>query len=510
MWETRYDILIYMILCWSAFWCLRVWAPGILHAFRWVLARTSSPRLCRHSATPLQRLLQSLTCMPTMASQPWLPFRPLDLSMCWTLYFWGISICFAHIRIWGYTEAFDKMPHPYVWNISYFGRYIWNISREIFYHLVSFWIPKEIQESRKTVCASMVWGNTGGDLLSRLSNRIYEACRAKSIQIAAFPDFGPTIAALKSEQAPSTTTTFRVCVQQQSKLKILESMATKWVNTDSLKDKAMELIELHNAKYNINGEMLFQDRRETCFSCFFIETLLCQVLWSYLQPFFKRLFILLFCSMIPKTYFIQAPQLRDQINYCTSCGKKEGHKPHTNNLLNFAHISLPSCNLRSTNPTSKLRAGHQQRMQQNLWRGPSNWTLQELWQLSRGPHCLSRTLPKLFTSLSLECCYEMLSTKSKSVCRTFCTQSTKCIESIALLSLLYFCYWIPPPVNFFIPKVSQSGITDLQEEAEHQQHMWFGEWRRGWIFSHPVLHCKESVFCRTRDVSWQKVAYLGF
>jgi hypothetical protein len=40
--------------------------------------------------------------------------------------------------------------------------------------------------------------------------------------------------------------------------------------------------------------------------------------------------------------------------------------------------------------------------------------------------------------------------------------------------------------------------------------MWFGEWRRGWIFSHPVLHCKESVFCRTRDVSWQKVAYLGF
>ena len=38
-------------------------------------------------------------------------------------------------------------------------------------------------------------------------------------------------------------------------------MAGKWVNTELLKDRAMEAIENHNASFNPDGEMWVEDRR---------------------------------------------------------------------------------------------------------------------------------------------------------------------------------------------------------------------------------------------------------
>ena len=72
-------------------------------------------------------------------------------------------------------------------------------------------------------------------------------------------------------------------MQQHSRLKILESMASKWVNTESLKDRAMDLIEKHNSLFNPDAEMWVEDRSmglgclflndsEFCFWVFFQTT----------------------------------------------------------------------------------------------------------------------------------------------------------------------------------------------------------------------------------------------
>ncbi len=106
----------------------------------------------------------------------------------------------------------------------------------------------------------MVFGNSGTELVNRLGNKIYEQCRNGTMSLAGFPNFQPTIDALREGSTPSTNTTYKVCVQQQSKLVVLESMASKWVNTESLKDEAVTLISEHNKKYNIDGEFWLEER----------------------------------------------------------------------------------------------------------------------------------------------------------------------------------------------------------------------------------------------------------
>lgn len=129
----------------------------------------------------------------------------------------------------------------------------------------------------------MVLGSSGSDLANRLSNKIYELCRSKTIDLPAFPDFAPTLNALREGCTAQTTGNFKVCVQQHSRLKILESMASKWVNTESLKDRAMDLIEKHNSLFNPDAEMWVEDRSmglgclflndsEFCFWVFFQTT----------------------------------------------------------------------------------------------------------------------------------------------------------------------------------------------------------------------------------------------
>jgi hypothetical protein len=107
----------------------------------------------------------------------------------------------------------------------------------------------------------MVLGNSGGELMTRLGNKIYEACRSKAIDLASFPDFAPTIKALREGPVSQSTATYKVCVQHHSQLQILQSMAEKWVQTDALREKAMSIIENHNKRFNVGGEMWFEERR---------------------------------------------------------------------------------------------------------------------------------------------------------------------------------------------------------------------------------------------------------
>lgn len=110
------------------------------------------------------------------------------------------------------------------------------------------------------VCASLALGNSGSDVVTRLSTKIYEACRGGGMTLPNFPDFTATINALREGTRPQNNASYKVCVQQHDRLKILESMAAKWVNTDCLKDKALNLIEKHNGNFNPDAEMWVEDR----------------------------------------------------------------------------------------------------------------------------------------------------------------------------------------------------------------------------------------------------------
>lgn len=106
----------------------------------------------------------------------------------------------------------------------------------------------------------MVLGNSGTDLVSRLSNKIYELCRTKTIQVPGFPDFTPLVNSLREGSQPQSTATYKVCVQQHATLKILESMAGKWLAEEALKDRALDLINEHNKHFNPDGDMMVTDR----------------------------------------------------------------------------------------------------------------------------------------------------------------------------------------------------------------------------------------------------------
>ena len=107
----------------------------------------------------------------------------------------------------------------------------------------------------------MVLGNSGTELANRIANRLYELCRTKAIDLPSFPNFAPMVEALREGGTVTSATTYKVCVQQHDRLKVLESMAGKWMQTECLKDQAESMIKEHNEKYNPNGELWVEDRR---------------------------------------------------------------------------------------------------------------------------------------------------------------------------------------------------------------------------------------------------------
>ena len=93
--------------------------------------------------------------------------------------------------------------------------------------------------------------------------------RTKSTMIAArgpyrfrgFPQFDALLRSLKEGSSHSTAQTFNVCTLQQSKLIILQSLASKFVNAEATKDAAIEAINNHNSKYNEDGCFWEEDER---------------------------------------------------------------------------------------------------------------------------------------------------------------------------------------------------------------------------------------------------------
>ena len=93
-------------------------------------------------------------------------------------------------------------------------------------------------------------GHSGQELLTRVANAVYSAARGQQLQIPGFPDFGPVLSALKRGPSQEAAKNYRVTCQQGASLLVLEVHAKKWVNCEHTKDKAMELLDDHNATFN--------------------------------------------------------------------------------------------------------------------------------------------------------------------------------------------------------------------------------------------------------------------
>ena len=105
------------------------------------------------------------------------------------------------------------------------------------------------------LCATLVLDSSGSDLVEHISNKVYESCRAGTLPVPTFPQFEPTLQALRENAAArNAVRTYKVCLQQGSHLKVLESFAEKWVSTELTKDRAVSIIEDHNMQYNPDSD----------------------------------------------------------------------------------------------------------------------------------------------------------------------------------------------------------------------------------------------------------------
>ena len=119
---------------------------------------------------------------------------------------------------------------------------------------------QEIQDGKQCFCATVCIDHSGGELTTRVGNRIYEGCRAGRLKVPGFPNYAPIISAMKEGSSASPTKSFRVSCQQGERLVVLEALAKRWVESDLTKERAEETIANHNATYNADGEYCVAER----------------------------------------------------------------------------------------------------------------------------------------------------------------------------------------------------------------------------------------------------------
>ena len=120
---------------------------------------------------------------------------------------------------------------------------------------------QEICAKKVSLCASLCLDHSGQDLLSRVSNKVYEACRAGTLALTGFPDFSPLVSALKaSSTTGDMTKNFRVTTQRHTTLVILEVLARKWVDNAETRERALAVIESHNKEFNESGQYWLEEK----------------------------------------------------------------------------------------------------------------------------------------------------------------------------------------------------------------------------------------------------------
>ena len=110
------------------------------------------------------------------------------------------------------------------------------------------------------MCGNICLDHSGSDLMSRVANRVYDHCRSGVLSLPGFPNFDPIIQALKQNQTSDRQKNYRVSLQAGDRLVILQSLAQKWVDTESTKERALEVILEHNKLYNQDGKYWHEER----------------------------------------------------------------------------------------------------------------------------------------------------------------------------------------------------------------------------------------------------------
>ena len=121
---------------------------------------------------------------------------------------------------------------------------------------------QDISAGKTNVCGTLCLDHSGSDMMQRIGNVIYERCRASTLNLPGFPDFAPTIAALKNSSVQERTKSYRVSAQQHDTLLVLEVYAKKWMSTESTKDRAQQVIEAHNAEFNPTEKFWIEERTD--------------------------------------------------------------------------------------------------------------------------------------------------------------------------------------------------------------------------------------------------------
>ena len=141
----------------------------------------------------------------------------------------------------------------------------YSIILHIYYNNTVYYISipadkQDISAGKSTVCGTLCLDHSGSDMMQRIGNVIYERCRASTLTLPGFPDFGPTIAALRNSSVQERTKSYRVSAQQHDTLMVLEVYAKKWLSTESTKERAQEVIQSHNSEFNPTDKFWIEER----------------------------------------------------------------------------------------------------------------------------------------------------------------------------------------------------------------------------------------------------------
>ena len=109
-------------------------------------------------------------------------------------------------------------------------------------------------------CGTICVDSSGSDLLTRVGNEVYEMARAALIDVPSFPDFTPHIQGLKAGAPTERSQPLRVTAVRGDKLMILESLAKRWLDTESTQSRANDILVQHNKEFNPDGDTMLSDR----------------------------------------------------------------------------------------------------------------------------------------------------------------------------------------------------------------------------------------------------------
>lgn len=116
--------------------------------------------------------------------------------------------------------------------------------------------PQERAAGHRVLCASVVLDRPPESLQQRVANKLYEACRAGTLDIGSFPDYKPLLSALQSTQVEDNSGTYHVTVKRHDKLIILSALANKFLESDEFGEDCRKHIEEHNEYFNKGGEYM--------------------------------------------------------------------------------------------------------------------------------------------------------------------------------------------------------------------------------------------------------------